>query len=50
MMVGVPIKDMNQQEFVRTLAASLKNSGKLKVPEWADTVKVAKLKEVSPLQ
>ncbi|XP_066031022.1 LOW QUALITY PROTEIN: small ribosomal subunit protein eS19 [Chamaea fasciata] len=47
-MPGVTVKDVNQQEFVRALAAFLKKSGKLKVPEWADTVKLAKHKELAP--
>ncbi|KAI2591272.1 ribosomal protein S19, partial [Homo sapiens] len=45
---GVTVKDVNQQEFVRALAAFLKKSGKLKVPEWVDTVKLAKHKELAP--
>uniref|UniRef100_A0A8C2T3H5 Ribosomal protein S19 n=1 Tax=Coturnix japonica TaxID=93934 RepID=A0A8C2T3H5_COTJA len=40
-MPGVTVKDVNQQEFVRA-------SGKLKVPEWVDTVKLAKHKELAP--
>uniref|UniRef100_A0A2K5CIX9 Small ribosomal subunit protein eS19 n=1 Tax=Aotus nancymaae TaxID=37293 RepID=A0A2K5CIX9_AOTNA len=44
-MPGVTIKDVNQQEFLRALAAFLKKSGKLKVPEWVDTIKLAKYKE-----
>lgn len=40
-MPGVTVKDVNQQEFVRALAAFLKKSGKLKVPDWVDTVKLA---------
>ncbi|XP_026974109.1 40S ribosomal protein S19-like [Sagmatias obliquidens] len=47
-MPGVTVKDVNQQEFVRALAAFLKKSGKLKVPEWVDTVKLAKHRELSP--
>ena len=46
MISGVTVKD--QQEFVRALAAFLKKSGKLKVPEWVDTVKLAKHKELAP--
>ena len=46
-MLGVLAKDVNQQEFVRALEASLKKSGKLIVPEWANTVKLAKLKEAA---
>ncbi|XP_014446762.1 40S ribosomal protein S19-like [Tupaia chinensis] len=44
-MPGVPVKDVNQQEFIRALAAFLKK--KLKVPEWVDTVKLAKHKELT---
>ncbi|XP_027731495.1 40S ribosomal protein S19a-like [Vombatus ursinus] len=47
-MPGVTVKDMNQQEFVWALAAFLKKSGKLKVPKWVDTVKLAKHKELAP--
>ncbi|XP_038170204.1 40S ribosomal protein S19-like isoform X1 [Arvicola amphibius] len=47
-MLGVTVKDVNQQEFVRALAAFLKKSGKLKVPKWVDTVKLAKHKELAP--
>uniref|UniRef100_A0A8D2FF84 40S ribosomal protein S19 n=1 Tax=Theropithecus gelada TaxID=9565 RepID=A0A8D2FF84_THEGE len=47
-MPGVPLKDVNQREVVRALATFLKTSGKLKVPEWVDTVKLAKHKELAP--
>ncbi|KAL1767971.1 40S ribosomal protein S19 isoform X1 [Sigmodon hispidus] len=47
-MPGVTVKDVNQQEFVRDLAAFLKKSGKLKVPKWVDTIKLAKHKELAP--
>ena len=47
-MPGVTVKDVNQQEFVRALAAFLKKSGKLKVPEWVDTVKLTKHREFAP--
>ncbi|XP_043855597.1 40S ribosomal protein S19-like [Dromiciops gliroides] len=47
-MPGVTGKDVNQQEFVRALAAFLKKSGKLKIPEWLDMVKPAKHKELAP--
>uniref|UniRef100_A0A3P9NBR1 Small ribosomal subunit protein eS19 n=1 Tax=Poecilia reticulata TaxID=8081 RepID=A0A3P9NBR1_POERE len=47
-MPGVTVKDVNQQEFVRALAAFLKKSGKLKVPDWVDLVKLGKHKELSP--
>ncbi|KAL4833513.1 hypothetical protein H8958_021874 [Nasalis larvatus] len=47
-MPGVPLKDVNQRDFVRALATFLKKSGKLKVPECVDTVKLAKHKELAP--
>ncbi|CAO2594012.1 40S ribosomal protein S19 [Lemmus lemmus] len=47
-MPGVTVKVVNQQEFVRALAAFLKKSGKLLVPERVDTVKLAKHKELTP--
>ncbi|XP_060692874.1 small ribosomal subunit protein eS19-like [Hemiscyllium ocellatum] len=48
MMPGVTVKDVNQQEFVKALGAFLKKSGKLKVPDWVDTVKLGKHKELAP--
>lgn len=47
-MPSVTVKDVNQQDFVRALSAFLKKSGKLKVPEWVDTVKLARHKELAP--
>ncbi|XP_034505556.1 40S ribosomal protein S19-like [Ailuropoda melanoleuca] len=52
-MPGVPAEDINQQEFVSwgswgALAAFLKKSGKLKFPEWVDTLRLAKHKELAP--
>uniref|UniRef100_A0A8C6WAT7 Small ribosomal subunit protein eS19 n=1 Tax=Nannospalax galili TaxID=1026970 RepID=A0A8C6WAT7_NANGA len=44
----IAVKDVNQQEFIRALAAFLKMSGKLRVPEWLDTVKFVKHKELVP--
>uniref|UniRef100_A0A2K5IWH7 40S ribosomal protein S19 n=1 Tax=Colobus angolensis palliatus TaxID=336983 RepID=A0A2K5IWH7_COLAP len=46
-MPGVTVKDVNQQEFVRAPATFLKKSRKLKVPEWVDTIKLAKHKELA---
>ena len=45
-MPGVTVKDVNQQEFVKALAAFLKKFRKLKVPKWGDTVKLAKHKSL----
>ncbi|TNN89178.1 40S ribosomal protein S19 [Liparis tanakae] len=47
-MPGITVKDVNQQEFVRALSAFLKKSGKLKVPDWVDLVKLGKHKELAP--
>uniref|UniRef100_A0A8C6D0W1 Ribosomal protein S19 n=1 Tax=Moschus moschiferus TaxID=68415 RepID=A0A8C6D0W1_MOSMO len=45
---GVAVKDVKLQKCVRTPAAFLKGSGKVKVPKWVDTVKLAKHKELAP--
>lgn len=42
------VKDVNQHEFVKAFAAFLKKSGKLRVPEWSDIVKLGIHKELSP--
>ena len=47
-MPGVSVKDVDQHEFVKALAAFLKKSGKVRVPEWTDTVKTAVHKELAP--
>lgn len=47
-MPGVPVKGVDQQESVRAVAAFLKMSRKLKVPEWVDIVRLAKQKELAP--
>jgi len=43
------VKDVDQHEFVRQVAAFLKKSNKVKVPEWADLVKLGKYKELAPI-
>jgi len=45
---SVGVKDVDQAEFVVSLSAFLKRSGKLKVPEWSDLVKTANYKELAP--
>lgn len=47
-MPEVSVKDVNQQELVRALAAFLRKSRKLRVPEWVDTVKLARHTELAP--
>ncbi|XP_025100558.1 40S ribosomal protein S19-like isoform X1 [Pomacea canaliculata] len=46
--MGISVKDVNQHDFTKALAAFLKKSGKLKVPEWADIVKLGRFNELAP--
>merc|ERR1712087_403561 len=46
--MGISVKDVNQHEFTKALSAFLKKSGKLKVPEWSDIVKLGRFNELSP--
>ena len=51
-MPSVSVKDVSQQDFVVAMAAHLKKSGKMKVPDWVDIVKTNVGKElvgVSPV-
>lgn len=43
------VKDVDQHEIVRQIAAFLKKSGKVKVPDFADLVKLGKHKELAPI-
>uniref|UniRef100_A0A915HHR5 40S ribosomal protein S19 n=1 Tax=Romanomermis culicivorax TaxID=13658 RepID=A0A915HHR5_ROMCU len=45
----VSVKEVDQHEIVRNLAEFLKKSGKVKVPEWADIVKLGIHKELAPI-
>jgi len=47
-MPSVSVKDVSQQDFTVALAAFLKKSGKMKVPEWVDIVKTNTRKELAP--
>merc|ERR1712098_961700 len=47
-MPSVSVKDVSQPEFTVALAAFLKKSGKMKVPEWVDLVKTNNRKELAP--
>merc|ERR1711893_395450 len=47
-MPGVSVKDVDQHEFVRAMAAFLKKSGKMRMPEWTDVMKTASFKELAP--
>jgi len=42
------VLDVSQQDFTVALAAFLKKSGKMKVPEWVDLVKTNTAKELAP--
>ncbi len=46
--MGISVKDVDAHEFNKALAAFLKKSGKMKVPEWADVVKLGIYKELAP--
>jgi len=45
---SVGLKDVDQSDLVKAVAAFLKKSGKLKVPEWVDIVKTGLYKELAP--
>ena len=45
---SISVKDVNQHDFTKALAAFLKKSGKLKVPEWSDIVKLGRFNELAP--
>ncbi|XP_022093140.1 40S ribosomal protein S19-like isoform X2 [Acanthaster planci] len=45
---GCTVKDVDQGEFVKALAAFFKSGGKMKVPDWVDLVKLGKHKELAP--
>jgi len=44
----ISVKDVDQQAFVKALAAFLKKTGKLKVPAWVDLVKNGIFNELAP--
>ncbi|XP_005093544.1 40S ribosomal protein S19 [Aplysia californica] len=46
--MGISVKDVNAHEFTKALADFLKRTGKVKVPEWSDIVKLGRHKELSP--
>merc|ERR1711976_435161 len=46
--MGISVKDENQHEFPKALAALLTKSGKFKVPEWSDIVKLGRFNELAP--
>merc|ERR1712064_253682 len=47
-MPSISVKDVDQQQFTVPLAAFLKKSGKVKLPEWVDLVKTNVAKELAP--
>merc|ERR1711910_202887 len=46
--MGISVKDVNAHEFTKALAEFLKRTGKMKVPEWTDIVKLGPHKELAP--
>ncbi|VDD97347.1 unnamed protein product [Enterobius vermicularis] len=49
MVKSTSVKDVDQHEIVRQIAMFLKKSGKVKVPEWSDLVKLGCNKELAPV-
>merc|ERR1711981_930165 len=47
-MPSIGVKDVDQQTYTVALAAFLKKSGKVKLPEWVDLVKTNVAKELAP--
>ncbi|KAI3413434.1 40S ribosomal protein S19G [Globodera pallida] len=43
------VKDVDQHEIVQSVATFLKKSGKIKLPDWVDLVKLGKNKELAPI-
>uniref|UniRef100_A0A1I7XHI0 40S ribosomal protein S19 n=1 Tax=Heterorhabditis bacteriophora TaxID=37862 RepID=A0A1I7XHI0_HETBA len=43
------VKDVDQQEVVKQIAHFLKKSGKVKVPGWADLVKLGVTRQLAPI-
>ncbi|KAL7076940.1 hypothetical protein ACQ4LE_004137 [Meloidogyne hapla] len=43
------VKDVDQHEIVDAISTFLKKGGKIKVPEWADLVKLGRNKELAPI-
>ncbi|CAG5131269.1 unnamed protein product [Candidula unifasciata] len=46
--MGISVKDVSAHDFNKALADFLKRTGKVKVPEWADVVKLGRFNELSP--
>merc|ERR1712244_78839 len=46
--MGISVKDVDAHQFTKALAEFLKKTGKVKVPEWSDIVKLGRHKELSP--
>ena len=45
---GISVKDVDPHEYTKALAAFLKKSGKMKVPDWTIIVKLGRFKELAP--
>jgi len=45
---GICVRDVAAKDFISEYAEHLKNSDKFELPVWADTVKTACFKELSP--
>ncbi|KTW26775.1 hypothetical protein T552_02776 [Pneumocystis carinii B80] len=48
MVGGVTLRDVEADKFIQYYAKFLKQSGKLELPSWVDTVKTGHFKELGP--
>ncbi|CAD6186345.1 unnamed protein product [Caenorhabditis auriculariae] len=49
MVKATSVKDVDQHDAVKSIAFFLKKSGKVKVPEWSDLVKLGVHKQLAPV-
>ncbi|VDL72628.1 unnamed protein product [Nippostrongylus brasiliensis] len=49
MVKATSVKDVDQHEAVKQIAHFLKKSGKVKVPEWSDIVKLGTNRQLAPV-
>lgn len=47
--LGVTVKDVSAENFIREYAAHLKRAGKLRMPKWVDYAKTGVAQELPPI-
>lgn len=45
---GITVRDVSAAQFIKAYAEHLKNTGRVELPAWCDTVKTAPHKEMCP--